>query len=1713
MPSIIPNPQNLQPAEEPRVPLGFGEAVKTAFESTAMQGPLFGFLRMKNLQEANQIGTMLPHADAKKQAEERGYSDLKIPKGGISDIALEQMIENARQDAEDSEKLQRAGMLGQGIGMLSGSMADPVGGALNFVPIFGQARTAKILANASVKAGVLGRIGARLAMGGVEGAAGGLITAPINAFNATGQGRDYTIDDLTTEVVSSAVLGAGMSAVAGAIGEGVAKLADRSSSQWIKKTFGTESQEWAQMLAHDEKVRAESEPIVRESLDEQARASEPAPETVKEPASEPVAAREPSAPGVEPIAYRAARGWAGAPFKRQSLEVVSGLRSALGDRPMLREAAARSDAFAIQVADAFKANEGAVVKIPQAFEPIARAADAIVVDRGNSLTLRESLENGTGRNLSAPEKVLAEAFYRLDKQPERAARFVREFGAAMDRTGSAQTATESAVRAIEMPEGPTERGRIASDATLQNAEHIAMFQALNGTKIDAETMIGADPAIGDRSISEVQKSIQKTADPLERYDAKTGTEAIRDADGIPIIEDLDEAAEQLANDAEAEYKRITEATDTVFSRGADGAGISREQVRADLVSRFGEDLVALGEANGVEIVPSWRDIPVEGLTPDTIAAVKGGKTWISAEGLPANGAPGVYLHEMGVHVGLPAMLGERGFSDLMEKMGKAIDSDPTLARIVDRLVPDDTPTAHIAEERAAYLVQAMEGVYGGREWPEGAQWLNVTDPKTRAAVVELVRDLVAKVKAWAYEKIPGLRDLPMDERDFHALAVRALQHGANADRVQMFAKKAKEAEDMVAQAREASKRARSSYKKALDAIAAIPEADDATMAAAAKQVGDLTQAEADGLVQRFREAKGDIVAAQKKAQADADVQRLRAVHNAIKLHEGLRFMSGWKDDPVMGLLSLDAGSFYNVPGARRSMDSKIKEWQKVLCNGAEAELRRLKLWDKIRDKAFNRQLAHALYDLQTNADLNAADKIYNADHIAAAKTMLKYQKIAMSAQRRFGVESGILEGRILEQSHDQWALRNAANKKRTGATRSWFRDKFRGGDNVKIGDKAHMEQWKQDAARLFDDVTYDGREVTPEYLEATFQLLAGYKVPRERDLLGGQYRELPGEAFRISNRSRKLKPRGPDEWVEYQEKYGNANFLESFMSELQSAARSLGTMEVYGPGAEYTRAAIHAAVGVRLVGMDAAKFQAARNKLENQWKAVTGMVNIPANEMIASVDSGFRSLLRMGLMGSATLSQVSDFTNIARMRALRFNRGAAGIWGEQMAQLGDFLRAVKAPEQRKALLDAWGADMDATVSGLVQRYEAGDAGGFLSDVSAKVFVLNGMNWLTRNNKHGAILGFAHFMAGETRKAWEDMEPTFREYLQQYDVKPEEWEFIRKSEQIAEDGRSYVTPEGLAKVSDEDILAHLESQGFVWNKNRDGSATIDEPTVQRRRKQAANQYRRDIQNKMIGLASDFVNTSMKEPGADARRVMTQGTQAGTALGVGMRMFMTLKSFAISSMMQDWQIEMHGRSTDPRAKVRAFEKSHFVATANTILALTAAGYVSYMLKGWARGITRPSLAEKEGDEDRALLFDIPGFDDRVLIASLMQGGALGIYGDFLLGEQNRMGGGLLATMSGPQIATLEQLFKVYTDLRTKGINDPGRLGNEVANLGKKLIPGVNMFSNLWYSRAIMDQLLWYRLQESINPGAIDRLERNAESRGESYIFAKPSSSVGR
>ena len=66
---------------------------------------------------------------------------------------------------------------------------------------------------------------------------------------------------------------------------------------------------------------------------------------------------------------------------------------------------------------------------------------------------------------------------------------------------------------------------------------------------------------------------------------------------------------------------------------------------------------------------------------------------------------GVVLHEVGVHYGLPKMLGETEFKALMYDMAQLKESDPDVKAAYDR-VPSDTQKKHVNEEAVAYLAQA-----------------------------------------------------------------------------------------------------------------------------------------------------------------------------------------------------------------------------------------------------------------------------------------------------------------------------------------------------------------------------------------------------------------------------------------------------------------------------------------------------------------------------------------------------------------------------------------------------------------------------------------------------------------------------------------------------------------------------------------------------------------------------------------------------------------------------------------------------------------------------------------------------------------------------------------------------------------------------------------------------------------------------------------------
>ncbi len=1923
-----------------RLPAGFGRGLVASFEETAISGPVFGGYLLNEVRKAGKTGRLLSQEEAKAYIAAEGFADIDVPETGLTDAQAEMLVTLRRDRQEGEDVISRASGVANFVGGVGGGFADPAMGLLNFVPIVGASREAAIIARASARSGALGRLGARAAVGAVEGAVGGVMSAPLTGLVKEGFGDDYTMADTLAEIGTSAIFGGAIQGGTGALADAAAKLADRSSRGWIKKHFGTESLEWKKIEDQDKALREAFAPEKAAEIDDEVvRAADDAEAVVR--LEEPAATPE---------------------------RVSQAVRDALGDRPILRAADEGADPFSVSVARAIQASQEAVAADPAGIMPLVKVFDAIAKDRQKGLSVAESIESGALSKMGPTQVEAARVAMEIHDQPERMQRFVSSFVEARKNWNS-KIAFEEAIAKVSTLDGPAEKFRAAPEATRQNAEAVASFQEEAGTRINPERVIDADVRAEGGGAPEVAKEIQKAGDPEYRYDArdlKDASEKARKAEAEPVRDDYDAMAdeqeevlrkllEESGVEAKfAEGKELPESIDidgvqrstkdstgrrlgrteeevrnfwnwfgdskvvdeagnplvvyhgsptpegiTEFSPGGkqgsrlsgdaygvasyftsspgeasiyarddgavfpvyvrgeildvdsklsevqsdrvsqlasevmlpsdkarfaigrevrsfddvrdardffdaqrknweafgDGMDRAKPEARADggeyqveftnfdadvrietgedaftlfkaigfdniaaagfdglmfardggakwvvmqrpetnvksaignrgtfdptnpdirmaegatesdlriqdaaaaIEERFGAGTIETARKAGFEIVAA-KDLPEQAQRANVVGVTVGKKSYLAADRMNRQDAAAYFLHEYGVHVGMEGMLGAKGFADIQAKVGDLLSRDPDLQAVVMSLVPTTTKSAHIAEERLAYLVQHMEGVLSGREdWPKGAAWLRVADPETRRAIVELVREIVAKVKAYLYSEFPALRGMELSAEDIHAIAVRSLQHGAEMDRRARFAESGGTPElDEIKAAKELSKRVRDVYRKAYDKVASVSDQMDREQLTAAAMSAGLDEAEARGLVDRFRKFQGDAKAAADAHESEVALNRYRATLNAVRLHEGMRIILGFKGREAEGALALDGGSEHNRFGARASADYWRRSWKDILQNGAAQEMHKAGLWKLARRKEFSRNIINALYDVQTNTTENLG-KTYTKDHLAVAKIMEKYQRIGLMEMKRHGVDIGQLEGRMLHQDHDAWALRNFANNARTGATRSAIRGLFPSKKRINIGDPRHREAWIDFVMPLLEEKTYDGRVVDREYLAGVYDLLAGFKEPsQDADLLGGRYGPggVKGEAERRSGMARNLKFKGPDEWAAYQQRCGNPDFMSNFMGELDGMARSIGMMRVYGPGGEFTRQMMHQAVGHQLSGVSALKWQNSRKDRETSLAVLNGSVNIPASEVIANVATNTRNIFKASILGGAILSQTGDFVNVGKARALRFNRGIGGVYGETLSHVRDFMRTIKPGAAQKAVIEAFGADIDATIGGLLREVESGDSRGFTSRLVEKVYQYQGATWLNRHNRQAAALGMSNWLGSESRRGWNEIEPTTREFLQEHRFTEADWELIRRGEMIADDGRSYLTPESVAALSDEAIADHLRATGSQATERHVAA------------------WRVDTANHISAMMTDYVSQALKEPSIRSRMVTTGGTQAGTWSGELVRSMWDVKSFMVSQVQNEIQTERFGRSSDPRARVKAGSASQYLAIANYMAAMTMAGYVSYVLKGWASGVSRRGLLDQNNEDDRILWFDLPIFDDRVLFASMAQGGALGIYGDFLFSDNDRFGGGFLQTLSGPSIGKLEDIYKIWRAWKTAGDDtDPekaererGALANQMVRMLKGSIPG----SNLWYSRQILDRYIWWNIQEAINPAALDRLEKSAAKRGDDYVFTRP------
>lgn len=607
-------------------------------------------------------------------------------------------------------------------------------------------------------------------------------------------------------------------------------------------------------------------------------------------------------------------------------------------------------------------------------------------------------------------------------------------------------------------------------------------------------------------------------------------------------------------------------------------------------------------------------------------------------------------------------------------------------------------------------------------------------------------------------------------------------------------------------------------------------------------------------------------------------------------------------------------------------------------------------------------------------------------------------------------------------------------------------------------ERAGKDKWIADVKPLLSDRMYGDVKLTgdeagdsqsiDEFLGFIYdELRTGnfLKADKEAPLIGFKG---PANLAKKVSQSRVLHFKDSDAFMKYNDAYGTGSLMEAVASGLRHAANTTALLERLGtnPRAMFDRVL----TDLRERSRNAP--ERVRTRLmssfpERLMSVVDGSVDIPSNVTAAQRTAAARALQTQASLGGAVLASLPDIATAAS--ELQFQgRNFLGALGEQ---LGGMLAQLGGGGARREAAELVGVGVDAILRDVAARITSADnAGQTINKLNTAFFKLNLLaQWTTAGER--AVSEIMSATLGRLRGDGFDRLPArLRQVLELYDIKSSDWDLIRFNAMEEFEGRIYVSPEKL----------------------REGG--IDERLA------------RSVEAKIRAYFSDRSAVAVLQGGAREKLYVTQAAQAGTAYGEAIRFVMQFKSYGISFVQKVLgRYTQEDRFWSIPGSVFKMPASEAAQMAQLMVTLTGLGYLSMAAKDIAKGREPRDPARVD-----------------TMYAAMMQGGGFGIYADYLFARVNRFGGGPLETAAGPFAGDIADVLELWNKSReyATGVSDDAPDSEAWA-----LIKNNTPFLNLFYTRAALDYLFLYHVQEAMNPGSLRRMEqRLRRDQGQEYIL---------
>jgi len=772
----------------------------------------------------------------------------------------------------------------------------------------------------------------------------------------------------------------------------------------------------------------------------------------------------------------------------------------------------------------------------------------------------------------------------------------------------------------------------------------------------------------------------------------------------------------------------------------------------------------------------------------------------------------------------------------------------------------------------------------------------------------------------------------------------------------------------------------------------------------------------------------------------AAIEKRNALLNARRRAELVGYIRGtWSDRPDLGLESFLVGTNVARPGARRSVAAEQKQLSQAYIAGFLHDIETEGLKPFLTKGDLDADIADALWRMGMDKPLDGLSK----EAQGIAKIMQKYQETARIDANRAGAFIRKLPGYVVRQSHDPYKIQRAGFK-----------------------------QWRDEILPLLDERTFEAGSDVDGFLLATYNgLVSGVHLKVSTGQPNGF--KGPRNLAKKVSAERVLHFKDGLAWNQYNKVYGTGSLREAFLGGLDRSGDSTGMMRRLGtnPESNWNAALDELQLDLKNDPEGLRKFQQDRNGLlKTRFSEIDGTSRMAVNHVGARVASNLRAWQSMAKLGGAVISAVTDLP----VAASEMRYQGKGMLSSMGTLIGGMVQGRKPAEQRE-ILSTLGVFFDSVRGEVVSKFSADDTlGGKMSRAQQLFFKLNGLTWWTDTMRSTAALMMSHHLAYNRTLDWDKMNPDLKRTLELFDVDSGKWDLLRSTPSKEADGREYMTTQGIDNIPEESLAGYLTSKGRTAN-----GAAIGE-------------LREELRGSLRSYITDRASYAVIEPDARTRAIMRRGTQPGTVAGEFLRFVGQFKAFPIAVLQKSIGRELYGRGYKPSAygsgvggelmQAMRSGNGEKLGVAQLMLWTTLFGYGAMALKDIVKG-----------REPR------PVDDPKTWVAAMLQGGALGLYGDFLFGEANRFGGGLTQSLSGPTLGLIDGGYDLFARMRD---------GDDAAAASFRFAIQNTPFANLFYTRTAMDYLFLHSVQEALNPGALRRMERRIEKENAQQFLLRPS-----